>query len=92
MRLVITIVLLNVILLLMLVFANTYAAETKLHYDDCVKVNKGFYEGCVGRVKEAHQDSNSYTVYLTGKDGDTVFEDMDASNLMAQPDSVCGGK
>jgi hypothetical protein len=82
-------------LILLLIVCNgscAVHAQEKFHYDDCVKVNKGFYEGCVGRIKEGHFNDSSYMVYLTCKGGDTTIQSIDAVDLDLQKDEACNNR
>ena len=60
-----------------------FASEPKFHFEDCVKVTKGFYQGCKGRITGL-SDPDKY--YVTGeckiyRFSDTIKEsDLTAAN------------
>ena len=65
--------------------------DVKFRFNDCVKVTKGFYKDCYGRVKDAHIN-DEYTVYLTC-DGDTnIIRVISADDLQSEKDDTCGDR
>ena len=62
--------------------------NSKFHFGDCVRVIKGFYQGCRGRVKDMHF-GEQYEVYLTCKNGDHTIQYTEGSNLELLSDAAC---
>ena len=67
---------------LLLISLTVYAAEPKFHFMDCVKITKGFYEGCKGNVIGYTPGSGSYQPHYMvevnnckGKDLTADFDD-----------------
>lgn len=65
------------------------AAEPKFHFNDCAKVNKGFYRDCMGRVKDINTVDGTFDVdvYCHGVEATTTG--FKASDLDLVKDLSC---
>lgn len=77
--------------ILFLVVLPCLASEPKFHYMDCVKVAKGFYKGCKGKVVSyiarfctingQGTDPNSYSVDVEDCRGGNFVQDFNEDEL-----------
>lgn len=59
-----------------------YAAEPKFHFKECVKVTKGFYKDCKGRVDSYLDYDKNYNVDLNCK-GSSAYVSFKEEDLEA---------
>ena len=66
-------------LTLLLLSTLCFAAEPRFHFMDCVKVTKGFYEGCKGNVT----DYNNGYYHISSDDckGKSFFDSLPEYSL-----------
>jgi hypothetical protein len=62
--------------------------EPEFHYGDCVKVMRGFYSGCHGRIG-GYSGNNDYEITLSCPHGGGVVATLKSSEFKVQPQGIC---
>jgi hypothetical protein len=68
-------------LLLLLISLTCLASEPKFHFQDCVEITHGFYQGCKGTVEDMQSDSSSYAIKAEDCRGGNFYDWFKESDL-----------